>query len=133
MALSTYGQFSENADFSFCRSANTSGSWAFDNDALVTPEVASFFIRVRACTVLSSMVGAVLSLLTSVPPYADTRLLMLTTYPSYWAAVMPISWILPWALSCWAIEIISSYVLGGVGTSDLRYHMSWTLVVRGTP
>src|SRR4051795_6663955 len=31
------------------------------------------------------------------------------------------------------MEIISSKVLGGFGTSDLRYHKSWTLVVRGTP
>src|SRR4051795_281526 len=31
------------------------------------------------------------------------------------------------------MEIISSKVLGGFGTSDFRYHRSWTLVVRGTP
>ena len=39
-----------------------------DSDELVSPELASFCSRVRACTVLSSMVGAVLSSLTIVPP-----------------------------------------------------------------
>ena len=79
MALSTYGQLSEKAERPDCRSANTSGSWAFDRDALVTPEVASLCSIVRACTVLSSIVGAELSSLTSVPPYAVIRLLMFTT------------------------------------------------------
>ena len=32
------------------------------------PEVASSFMSLRACTVLASIVGAVLSWLTSVPP-----------------------------------------------------------------
>ena len=66
--LSTYGQLSENADRPACRSAKTSGSWAFDSDELVSPEVASFCSSVSACTVLSSIVGAVLSGLTIVPP-----------------------------------------------------------------
>jgi hypothetical protein len=36
-------------------------------------------------------------------------------------------------LSAWDCAIISSNVFGGFGTSDLRYHISWTFVVRGTP
>jgi len=79
IALSTYGQFKENADRPAWRSAKTSGSWALDSDWLVTPELASRRIMARAWTVLSSTVGAVLFSLTSVPPYAVTRLLMLTT------------------------------------------------------
>jgi hypothetical protein len=50
-----------------------------DSEELVSPDVANLLSSVSACTVLSSIVGAELSALTIVPPYAVTMLLMFTT------------------------------------------------------
>src|SRR3954451_16732257 len=90
MDAQTYGQFTWNAPPPLWNARRTSSSIALQNDGLVTPEVASFFMTSSALTVPLSITAVLPSSLTTWPPALATRLLKRTTRPSYWAPIVRI-------------------------------------------
>src|SRR4051812_12335610 len=97
----------------------------FERFGSATPEVASFWITPAAFTAGSPSWTLPLSS-TTLPPSDESSVLNHTVRPSYcapWISIVPF---LPSFLAIW---IISSHVLGGVGTRSLRYQRNCTLDV----
>src|SRR5262245_49838327 len=99
----------------------------FDRFGSATPEVARLWITVAALTA-GSPSETLPFWSTTEPPAELISVLNHTVSPSYWAPWISMVPFLPSFLAIW---IISSHVLGGVGTRSLRYQRNCTLDVNG--
>ena len=99
------------------------------SDGSAATEVASRFMIVKALTAGAPSDTCAASGVSTLPPALASSELNQTTTPSYCAPWISIRCGLPSFASWIESLIISSQVLGGLGTRSERYHSSWVLLL----